>query len=223
MLKETPEWHMGRRGEILQLAVLARFGFSVIDIGGSTNNNAPFLHKYDVNFVAPDALAFRSGPLWMEFKTKSHHTPWRGGSVRDNPRIPPRMEEGVDRRSFLAYQQVAKTTGVPVVLWVLSIKESELLANSLRNLGEPRPSPDPSYDLVSWDISKFRRVCEFDPKRLREYFVSKDGERRACPSDVPPPAALRKVLDYLNPSQREFDLLLLDFMAQLENSWREAG
>ncbi len=219
--KQTPQWHMGRRGEILQLATFTRFGFSLIDVGGSSNAKAPLLHRYEFSFVAPDAMAFKTGPLWMQFKTKSRHQQWRGGSMLDAEKIPPRDEEGIDRKDWLGHLKVEQDTRIPVVLAVLSIQEGELLANTLRGLGEPRESPNPAYDLVNWPTWKFRRLATFDCRRLRHYFRHKDGSYRDAPTDVPSQLQLRQTLDWLRPQQGEFDLIMLDIAAQIEAEWHQ--
>lgn len=217
--KDTPEWQLGRRGEILQIATLARFGFSVLDVGGSTNDKAPFLHHFDANFVAPDAMAFKTGKLWMEFKTKGRHNSWRGGSSGDVPRVPPRIEEGIDRSSYEHYLHTQRSWKTPVVLLVLSIKEGELLGNTIASLGEPRYSPNLAYDIVNWDIFKFRRLCQFDCARLRKYFYNSDGAVRRAPDDMPSARELRQVLDWLRPAQGDIDLIMQDIVSQMEVGW----
>jgi len=202
------------------MATLTYFGFRLIDIGGSSNEKAPMLHKYKFSCIAPDALAFLSGPLWVECKTKSAHNKWRGGAQADPIRFGPCAEEGIDREKYEAYLRVQKDTGVPVVLLILSIKEGELVGNTLRGLGEPRFSPNPNYDLVNWDVYKFRRICQYDCVRLRKYFYNKDGGVIQAPTDMPSDQQRRQAVERLKPQQGEFDLIILDAVAQMERDWQ---
>jgi len=169
--------------------------------------------------VAPDAMAFKTGAVWMQFKTKSRHQEWRGGSINDATKIPPRFEEGIDRKDYEGHLAVERETNIPVVLAVLAIQQGELLANTFRGLGEPRRSNHPDYDLVNWPIWKFRRLATFDVRRLRRYFVHPDGKPREAPADVPSQQQLRQTLDWLRPVQGEFDLIMADIVAQIERDW----
>ena len=72
-IKETLEYRQGRLGEILQIAMYMHYGLRVIDIGGSTNNRAPLLHHRKLSLVAADGLVIRTGPAFIEFKTKRRH------------------------------------------------------------------------------------------------------------------------------------------------------
>lgn len=217
--KDSPVAHQGRRGEILQIATLARFGFIVLDAAGSTNKKAPLLHRYQFSFIAPDAMSIRTGPLWMEFKTKRHHEEWGGGSPLDNPKVNARTEEGINERSYASYLATQEATKIPVVLMILSIDEGELLGHTLSGLGQPRYSTSPRFPLVNWDVREFRRLCRFDPKRLHDYFFNEDGSHRVAPADIPPSRQLRRLLDYLRPEQDEFESIMQDIVDQLDKEW----
>jgi hypothetical protein len=220
MIKDTRAWQIGRRGEILQMAVLASLGYRLVDVSGSSNNKAPLLLGHRSCCITADAIGFRTGPLNLEFKTKEHHTEWRGGSRWDEVPTAPRLEEGWDYRKHESYSVLEKVTGLPVVVTVLSIKEGELLANSLRRLGKPRRSPNQAFDFVSWDIKSFRRVCTFDLDRLHSYFFLADGTLRHAPTDVPSANELRRVVDFLRPALGEFEPFVLDLIDQMEVDWR---
>jgi hypothetical protein len=94
VIQSTQQWRQGRIGEILQSAVFMRYGLSIIDIGGSTNNRAPLLHRAELSHLAPDSMGFRTAQTWIEHKTKSRHERWRGGSINDAVKVPARTEEG---------------------------------------------------------------------------------------------------------------------------------
>jgi hypothetical protein len=218
----TWRWHQGRRGEYLQLALFALYGWALMDFGGSTRHVAPLLKLFDSAIVGPDAIGWRRGQVAFQFKTKAKHMDWGGGAASDAVRVAKRTEEGIDRHCWEQHLAFQKQTGIPVVLSILTIDPAELLAATLAELGEPRFSPDPGQDLVNWDVRQFHRICRLDPAQLRCYFFTPDGIRREAPVDAPPMADMQRWLERLAPAQSEIPSLMAEFLNQAERGWLAA-
>jgi hypothetical protein len=221
MLK-TWNWHQGRRGEYLHLGLWASFGWGLMDFGGTTRDVAPLLRLFDYGIVAPDAIGFHRGQVAFQFKTKSKHNRWRGGSADEAVKVPARWEEGIDRRCWEQHLAFQAKTGIPVVLSILTIEPAELIAATLTELGVPRFSPDPAQDLVNWGVGQFHRICELDPAQLRCYFFTPDGIRREAPIDAPPTDQIRRWVERLRPRQSAFPAFIADFLERTERAWLAA-
>jgi hypothetical protein len=219
VLQDTREWKIGRRGEILNIGIWAHYGFTLLDVSASANLRAPLLHEVSTDLISPDQLVMRNITFFMDTKTKEQPFPWKGGSRGATGNMPPGDAHGMDRRSFVAYQRVRKQTNKPVVIAVICIKTAELLANELTWLGEPYPSVNPDYDMVNWPSHKFRRVCEFDPRRLRKYFYHPNGTPRDGPLAMPDARTLQQVVAWLRPQQAELEWLREDLLRRLEDDW----
>lgn len=219
-IRETEKFRQGRIGEIIQRALYQQWGVNFIDIAGSTNGRAPLLHSAQMQLPAADNLAIKTAPCWLENKTKTHHNPWNGGSLSDEIKTSPRIEEGIDTSKWLTYQAVEQRTKMPFVLSILSLDESEMLAATLQQLGEPRWSPDPDYDMVNWDVRSFARVARLDPERLHRYF---ENRRIGDEWLVEPPndRKLADIADFLKPADSEFDVVLQHVFDQVEHSWND--
>jgi len=218
-IKETLEYRQGRLGEILQIAMYMHYGLRIIDIGGSTNNRAPLLHHRELSLVAADGLAIRTGPAFIEFKTKRHHFDWRGGAPDDPVKIPARLEEGIDLRSYRQYRAVREQTSVPFVLSILSIEDGELLCETIDKLPLPRISPNSDFSLVNWDVRSFHKVARFDPVRLGQFFRDPRADRWL--DDLPADHAMLRIVQYLRPSDDEFGPVLEHLFDQIERGWHK--
>ena len=219
MLQDTRQWKIGRRGEILNIGVWAHFGFTLLDVSASANLRAPLLHEASADIVAPDQLVMRRATFFMDTKTKEVPFPWKGGARGAEGQMPRGDAHGMERRSYLSYRETRRRLNKPVVIAVLCIKTAELLANELDWLGEPYPSVNPDFDMVNWPAHKFRRVCEFDPRRLRRYFYRPDGEPRDGPLAMPDARTLQQVVEWLRPQQGELEWLREDLLSRLEDEW----
>jgi hypothetical protein len=219
MLQNTREWRIGRRGEILNTGIWARFGATLLDQSAASTLGAPLLHEAEVSLVAPDHLIMRRAVFFMETKTKEEPFRWGGGPRGAQGLMPRGDAHGIERRSYAAYRQVEARTKRPVVVSVLCISTGELLANSLRWLGEPYPSVHGAFDIVNWPKGKFRLVCEFDRRRLRRYFYDDAGRPREAPARMPPPDKLQQLVAWLRPEQGELEWLREDLISRLEDGW----
>jgi hypothetical protein len=221
MLTDTKEWRKGRLGEILQFGVYWRLRVLLEPLADRTFRRAPLLHGFVATITAPDANALKTARFFLEFKTKEHHEQWRGGSPNDNPRVSSRSEEGIDRGKRLEYRRAEVLWKQPVVLSILSITEAEILAATFKQLGEPRRSNHPDYDIDSWDVRQFSRILTFDPDRLRRFFHGKNsrtGQDRWL-KDMPRVEEICKMLDWLGASQAEFEGMRQFIFDQIESDW----
>ena len=218
-IKETLEYRQGRLGEILQIAMYMHYGLRVIDIGGSTSNRAPLLHHRKLSLVAADGLVIRTGPAFIEFKTKRRHFDWGGGAPDDPVKISARLEEGIDLRSYRQYRAVREQTSIPFVLSILSIQDGELLCEAIDKLPLPRVSPNPEFALVNWDVRSFQRVARFDPDRLGKFFCDPRADRWL--DDLPADHAMLRIVEYLRPSDQEFGQVLEYLFDLVERGWHK--
>jgi hypothetical protein len=216
-IKETLEYRQGRLGEILQIAMYMHYGLRIIDVGGSTNNRAPLLHHRDLSLVAADGLAIRTGPAFIEFKTKRHHFDWRGGAPDDPVKVPARTEEGIDLRSYRQYRAVREETNIPFVLSFLSIEDGELLCAAIDELPLPRISQNTDFPLANWDVRSFRRAARFDPQRLDHFFRDPRADRWL--DDLPSDKVMLRIVEYLRPRDQEFKFYLEHIFDQIERGW----
>lgn len=216
-LKETVEYRQGRLGEILQIAMYMHYGLRIIDIGGSTNNRAPLLHHRELSLVAADGLAIRTGPAFIEFKTKTRHHQHRGGSPDDPVQVPPRTEDCIDLHSYRQYRAVREQTNIPFVLSILSIEDGDLLCAMIDDLPLPRLSTNPDYDRANWDINDFDCVARFNPDGLKKFFRDPRADRWL--EDLPSDEKMLRMVEYLQPNQQEFEAVLQHIFDQIERSW----
>lgn len=221
VLEGTREWCIGRRGEILATAIWASFGFTILDASSAgTRGRAPLLHRWQASIVTPDHFVIRNVPLFMETKTKEIELIWRGGKRDGKPgHMPAGAAHGIDRRHYIAYRQVQHNTRLPVVICILCIRTGELRANTLDSLGEPYPSENDALDMVNWPVRKFALICEFDRRRMRQYFYQRQMPRPP-PQHMPTAAQLRQIVAWLRPRQYEIERLREDLIARLEQRWR---
>ena len=78
---------------------------------GPSNDNAPVMQAFSSSesAVIPDLLVARNGVMrWVEVKLKTQATPWRNGGYR--------LDTGIARRHWNAYETVARATGAEVWL-----------------------------------------------------------------------------------------------------------
>jgi hypothetical protein len=216
-LKETLQYRQGRLGEILQIAMYMHYGLRIIDIGGSTNNRAPLLHHRELSLVAADGLAIRTGPAFIEFKTKSHHFDWNGGSPDDAVKVPVRTEEGIDLRSYRQYRAAREQTNIPFVLSILSIEDGELLCATIDELPLPRLSGNADFQLANWDVRAFQRVARFDSDRLAAFFRDPRADRWLA--DLPSDHTMLRMVEYFRPRDQEFEFYLQHIFDQIERGW----
>jgi hypothetical protein len=224
MAIDSREGEQGRVGEILQFFLWLRFGTALEDLADRTERRAPLLYGREGTITSPDASGIKTAPLFVEFKTKSHHEEWRGGSINDQPRYPPRTEEGIDRKKWLDYQRAEQMWRKPVVLSILSIKEGEVIAATLQQLGEPRHSLHESFDLVNWDVRQFNRIASFDPNRLHALFRGPGRAqelRQRWLRALPPRDEINRVLEWLQAQQAEFSLVRQHIFDQTERDFHK--
>lgn len=221
--KDTPQYKRGRIGEILQFHWYRLLGAKLAPLADRTDQRAPMLHGPNAQLISPDTLGMKSADFFLEFKTKSHHFKWGGGSRDDKPHISARTEEGIDGYSQNAYKDVEREWKRPVVLSILSIKEATIIAATFHQLGEPRHSPNDGWPLVNWDIRSFTRIAQFDPVRLRTLFNSKHSTATACRErwlkQQPYGHELERVLDWLGAQQSEFKTFREYFFDHVEREW----
>jgi hypothetical protein len=220
-------WRQGRLGEILQLHVYLNLGVKIQDLADRTHKRAPLLLRRTGEIVSPDASAIKTGKFFFEFKTKSSHEKWDGGSKDDNPKTPPRTEEGINNYSYQDYLAAEQDWHQPVVLSILSIKEGELIATTLNHLekfGKPRLSHDPAWPIINWNVDAFSRVAAFDPERLDRFFnedePSTNTGRERWLSALPRHDEAIKMLEWLGCRQTEFDEIARFVFDCIERDWK---
>lgn len=206
-MRETEEFRRGRIGEILQYWMYHGLGVDLLDLADRTENRAPLLQG-TTSIISPDVAAIKTAEFFIEFKTKTHHQEWRGGSPGDENPVPRRFEEGIDASKLRNYLAAETRWRKPVVLSVLSIKEAELRAATLWQLGNPRHSPNPAWKLVNWDIRQFSLIARFDSARLSHILTGREPKAAALRNRwlerAPKHNEVKPVLDWLRPTQGEF-------------------
>jgi hypothetical protein len=223
--RQTPQFRRGRLGEILQFNLYLRLGCQMFDLSDRTHNRAPLIYGGHGlrTVISPDTFARKTADFLPEFKTKTQHQQWNGGSQNDAVRVSARVEEGIDRSKFKHYLEVQKMLGKPVVLSILSIKEATIIAATLQQLGEPRFSPNRFYKFVNWDIRRFNLIATLDPKRLDRFFYSDNAKlkdlRQCWLEGMPAFHEVKRVLDWMRPEQREFEILRQFIFDQIERDW----
>jgi len=213
MIETTPEYTLGRNGEILLHSFAIEHGCTTFDIGGTANGRAPLLNSPFGNSIAPDALHIRNIPVWAEYKTKTNTFDWRGGSRDMEVRMPPCLMHGIERRAFEEYQLADQK--MPVVLWFLTINTGFLHIASLEELGDPFASVDPRWNMVNWPVSRMMPVARFDTNRLWQYFRHKRSFDR-----LPSLDERKELLWWLRPQQIEFDGFVEHFLISIESRWK---
>lgn len=216
-IEDTPQYRLGRNGEILMHSFAIEHGCTTFDISGTAHGRAPLLNSRRGNTIAPDALHIRNRPIWAEYKTKSTAFDWNGGS-RDpqGNRMAPCLAHGIDPYAYHEYRRANEQ--MPVVMWFLTINTGMLHVASLDELGEPFDSVNPAYPIVNWPISRMKRVASFDRKRIIR-FVN-EPPRQSLPSDQ----QRKELMHWLRPVQVEFDGFVEHFLTVCEHRWasREA-
>jgi len=224
MLKDTKEWIRGRLGEIVIFFTLLHFGFEMDDLADRTHDRAPLLHSRRGVIRSPDARGVKTAHVQFEFKTKTKHERWRGGGKDDPVKVSARVEQGIDRRPWLDYRMAERRWRIPVVLCILAIEPAEILAATLAQLGEPRRSPNESFDIVNWDIRRFSRIASFDPQRLHRFFNSKEPRllelHERWLERIPPREEVEKILKWLDVRQGEFEVIRQHVFDQIERGWK---
>jgi hypothetical protein len=212
-LEETPEYKLGRNGEILMHSFAIEYGCTGFDIGGTAHGQAPLLNSKWKNTIAPDALHIRNFPIWTEYKTKTNTFDWRGGS-RDMVDVsPPCLMHGINRRAFPDYQ--IANSKMPMILWFLTVNTGALHIASLDELGEPFDSVNVDQPMVNWPLSRMFHVVSFDQKRIWQYFR---GPRRH--NGLPTATERKELLQWLRPRQLEFDGFIEHFLIWREQHWK---
>jgi hypothetical protein len=194
---------MGRMNEILQHHFYLTLGAHLLDLADRTVARAPQLCGPDANITSPDTMYHRKVNTFLEHKVKSCAMAWHGGSQSDTVRVPPRSEHGINRRHLHDYRSAEHNWSLPVVLSILCIEDGKLLAATLRQLGAPRLSPDPTFDIVNWDVRSFTIIATFDPERLRKLFNSPRHQERWL-NEPPSIDDMKHLLTWLGPQQGEF-------------------
>ena len=111
MMKESPQWALGRAGEELVIRYLKAQGYFVTATSFIEHGGAPLLEAMRGGVPLPDTMVSREGSSkWVEVKTKSQPTRF----VRTG-----RLEHGISLRLWRAYQQVVLDTGIPGALAIL--------------------------------------------------------------------------------------------------------
>lgn len=215
--EQTPEYKLGRNGEMLIHAFAIEHGCTAFDISGTAHGRAPMLNSRSRNTIAPDALHIRNYPIWAEYKTKKNTFDWNGGSRADDVgrRMPPCLSHGIDARAFEDYKRAH--TQIPVVLWFLTKNTGMLHVASLEELGEPFPSVNSAYPVVNWPISRMKRVVSFDRGRVRQFL-----DKPLRPS-LPLDRERKELLHWLRPVQLEFDGFVEHFLSAWEHRWAARG
>jgi len=203
---DSREYLRGRWGEVIQLALLQSFDWSVLaacDYSGPGGDRAPRLHGA-CEIIVPDFDAAKLGVrAWLEAKLKASTILWRKTN---------REQHGIDTPKLDAYRHVQTTTGAPVILGIVEEHTGEFRANTLDGLGEPRFSDNHVFPMANWDREKFRLIAELDPRRLRKLIY--DGRTiRQIRSRIDA-NFLRRVADYIRPRQLELPLLHYDILAR---------
>jgi hypothetical protein len=227
VLEGTREWCKGRRGELLTTAVWAGYHFLVHDLSSMNHAGAPRLQQATETFRAPDHLLIRNVTFYVDSKTKSAAFNWKGGGPDHSDRQMPRgPAHGIDARAWGEYWRTQEASGVPVVIVVLDIAGAVMLANSLRQLGEPYPSVNPQFKMVNWPVSKFNVVTRFNPKGIGRYFymdpdnpIERTRTVRPPPAGMPDPRAMQRWLDQLRPEQEEFSYFREIIIRELERKF----
>jgi len=215
-LEDTPEYKLGRNGEILMHAFAIEHGCTTFDVSGTAHGRAPLLHSRSRNLIAPDALHLRNFPIWAEYKTKSHAFNWNGGARNhEGHRMPPGLAHGIEARAFHDYK--VANAQIPVVLWFLTINTGMLHAASLDELGEPFESVDSSYPIVNWPISRMQRVASFDRSRVFRFIAAPPRH------NLPTEGQRQELLRWLRPVQVEIDGFVEHFLTVCERRWAARG
>jgi hypothetical protein len=208
---DSQEYYMGRWGEVILIGLFLVDRWSLVvtaDYSGSTGNHAPLVHQLEANIVIADLDISKFGVrMWCDAKCKSRFFVWR--KTR-------RKQTGIERRHYLQYQRLERTSGVPVVLGMIDLQTGDVMCNTLAGLGEPRYSDQLSgFDVVNWDRDSFRRIWTLHPRRLRRFMFDGDMVRKP-PEDIPPHYKLQAMVEFLRPEQGELPLLHFDVLAQYE-------
>jgi hypothetical protein len=223
MWGDSRESNFGRLGEILQFACYRQLGVELADLADRTDKRAPLLYGKEASVSSPDSFGIKSGRAFFEFKTKQRNEIWRGGSENDEPRYPPRIEQGINRRSRLSYLEAERRWRQPVVLSFLVIQSARIIAATLKQLGEPRPSLNPDYDLVNWDVRRFSLVMLFDAERLDRLFNYNDERtkevRRLWLAAMPSIQSQDAMLRWLGTRQGEFQVVRQHIFDETEREW----
>jgi hypothetical protein len=218
-----PEFQQGRLGEILQFYLYRSLGVQLLDLADRTHKRAPLIHNAKI-LPSPDTLGRKSAEFFLEFKTKTQHQHWNGGGPNDIVRTPARIEEGIDESKLYQYLEAQNTWKKPIVLSILSIKDATIIAASLGQLGEPRLSPNKWYKFVNWDIASFNLITSLDEKRLYRFFHSDEASfknlRQRWLEHMPTFDKVKRVLDWFEPQQGEFKVLLEFIFDQIEREWQ---
>jgi len=225
MLHDAREWKQGRIGEILQFFIYKDFAVEMQDLADRTEKRAPLLYG-KCQIPSPDISAIKTARFFVELKTKTKHQLWGGGAIDDPIKYAARTEEGIDRDKWHHYQQASQRWRQPVVLSVLCIKAGDMIAATLDQLGKPRCSPRPEYDLVNWDIRQFSSLASFDADRLQRLFNFNNPEPRIkilqdlWLQQMPREQQVRSVLSWLSARQLQFDVVRQFIFDQIEREWK---
>jgi hypothetical protein len=224
-LRESKEWERGRIGEILQMFVYLDYGVRIQDLADRTEKRAPLLRGRDCSIISPDTTAIKTAEFFLEFKTKTIHLEWNGGGRNAEKPHPPRSEQGIDRRLWLAYQMAEKDWRKPLVLSILCLQSCEIIAATLQQLGEPRFSPNEGYDLVNWAVRRFHQIASFDRERLDRLFNGDDAQvldiRKRWLEQMPNVNDRTVILEWLRLGDGQFDFLRRFIFDQIEQGWHE--
>lgn len=183
------------------------------------------LHRAEINLVTPDHVAFRTGPVFIETKTKEKPFEWGGGRRDGLPgHMPAGRAHGIERRLYYAYRHVQHNTRTIVALCFLCIEDGSLRGNSLDVLGEPysseAPPNHPQAEMVNWPFHKMALLADFDQRRLQRYFYEANGLPRTEPKSMPSAREREELIRWLRPRQFEIEWFREDLIARIEAEWR---
>lgn len=203
---------IGRIGELLAGNLYRGVGFASIDVAAAAIRGAPLIEHWETSIVAPDGIISRNAMFLHEIKTKRRADLSRGGSMGLSWIPHGQRFHGIDRANYLGYLRAQALFKRPCIITIVCIEDAEILAASLRQLGEPYPSLLPQlYDLVNFPIERFRRIWAFDPKRFPKLF-NEQPEKLL-------PGRMRRIIEWLQPVQAEFDFLVADLIDECERQW----
>jgi hypothetical protein len=211
---------MGRWGEIVMIGMFLVDRWSVVataDYSGPPGQSfAPSLHQLENKTVLADFDLSKLGlRMWCDAKLKSRFFKWRKTN---------RIQTGCETRSYWQYVQLEQRTGSQVVLGMIDMTTGHIYCNTLEALGEPRYSPESSsYSIANWDRDNFYRTWSIDPKQLRKLIFFDDSKViRKPPAVLPPLAKFLRMVDFLQPAQRELPLLYFDMIGRSAQLRRRA-
>lgn len=225
-IRDSKQFRIGRIGEILQFYWYRSLDVQLLDLADRTANRAPLLHGPNATIISPDTLGRKTADFFLEFKTKTQHFEWNGGSISDDPRVAARTEEGIDHRAWRSYADAERQWKRPLVLSFLAIQQGTIIAATLGQLGVPRLSPHEHFRLVNWDVRSFAVIGTFDADRLAKLFYDPEpkfeAKRKQWIERMPPFEEVKRWFDWMRAQQSELELIRQHVFDHVERGWHAA-